>query len=106
MPRCEEKPHAKKMCRQHYSHQSKHDIDFSLILHLFERGCETCGSFENLSVDHDHSVCSGKRVCAKCFRGILCMKCNFALGSIKDNKNTLKNLIKYLENNNMVNFIK
>jgi hypothetical protein len=97
IPRCQGKPHAKNMCKQHYSHQNKHDINFFSILDMFEKGCETCGSFDNLSVDHDHSICSGKRVCEKCFRGILCMKCNVALGSVKDNKKTLKKMIQYLE---------
>lgn len=94
---CFNKPHAKKMCKKHYSHQKKHDIDFLEILDLFEKGCSTCGSKSGLSLDHDHKVCNGKRVCEKCFRGILCMPCNTALGSIKDNKEVLKNMIKYLE---------
>jgi len=40
-------------------------------------------------VDHNHSTGS--------VRGLLCDSCNRALGNIKDNIETLKNLIKYLE---------
>lgn len=40
-------------------------------------------------VDHDHQT--GK------VRGILCQKCNVALGHAKDNKTRLRMLVNYLE---------
>lgn len=46
-----------------------------------------------LHVDHDHAT--GK------VRGILCSKCNFALGCVRDDKEILNKLIKYLEKNNV-----
>lgn len=51
--------------------------------------CNVCGSSEKICYDHDHLT--GK------FRGWLCQKCNVALGMIKDNVETLKSLIAYLE---------
>jgi len=42
-----------------------------------------------LSVDHDHET--GK------IRGLLCSKCNSVIGYAKDNIQTLKNAITYLE---------
>jgi hypothetical protein len=55
--------------------------------------CLGCGIHQSelkqpLCVDHDHS--NGK------IRGLLCVKCNSALGFLGDNVNTLYNLINYL----------
>jgi hypothetical protein len=41
-----------------------------------------------LAVDHCHTTDK--------IRGLLCCKCNFAVGLVKDNIETLKNLIEYL----------
>ena len=63
--------------------------------------CKICGNHESLngkdrngyvkklSVDHDHET--------KQIRGLLCNWCNIALGGFKDNIESLKNAIKYLE---------
>jgi len=58
--------------------------------------CATCKRNESelkrsLMVDHCHD--SGK------IRGLLCDECNLSLGKIKDNIETLKNMILYLKNN-------
>ena len=62
--------------------------------------CEVCGSFgeygkkeKTLFFDHDHTT--GK------FRGWICMRCNFALGMVKDNKETLLALVEYLKKNEL-----
>lgn len=54
--------------------------------------CMICGTIPSngLHIDHDHS--SGV------VRGLLCMRCNTALGLFKDNAENLANAIEYLEN--------
>lgn len=62
--------------------------------------CEVCGSFKEefkkkvLCYDHCHKTNK--------FRGWLCMRCNFALGLVKDNIETLQGLIEYLRKNNLL----
>lgn len=59
-------------------------------------GCAICGEIEKLCVDHDHSCCSGNQTCGNCIRGIICDKCNRAIGLMKNNPFILKNASKYL----------
>lgn len=61
--------------------------------------CECCGSppsgnHKRLCLDHDHAT--GK------FRAWLCQQCNKALGLVKDNPVTLRNLAVLLEQNTQV----
>lgn len=63
--------------------------------------CAICGR-ENydgrrLDVDHDHSCCSGEKSCGMCVRGLLCGKCNKAIGALSDSIELLKSAITYLE---------
>lgn len=97
VPQCYENPHAVNLCRNHYNQKHKHKLNFFKIIHLFEKGCMICKSFECLSIDHDHNICSEKIACEKCFRGILCGNCNRALGIVGDNKERLMSMIQYLE---------
>lgn len=48
-------------------------------------------------IDHDHACCSTKKCCGKCIRGLLCRGCNHGLGGFKDNPESLKSAMKYLE---------
>lgn len=43
---------------------------------LMANGCEVCGSYDRLCVDHNHECCPGSKTCGKCIRGALCHKCN------------------------------
>jgi len=53
--------------------------------------CWVCGSVDRLCIDHCHK--SGKT------RGLLCSKCNSALGLFEDDTERLKMAIKYLKTN-------
>jgi hypothetical protein len=71
---------------------------FDEMVDKFEGKCYTCKTNKATNIDHDHSCCSGNRSCGKCVRGILCNQCNTALGLVKDSREVLQNLIKYLDN--------
>jgi ribosomal protein L34 len=51
--------------------------------------CEICEQYRKLVYDHDHST--------NAFRGWICTQCNVALGMVKDNKEILCKMIKYLQ---------
>lgn len=62
-----------------------------------EGKCEICKTFKEigigrLNIDHCHS--NNK------MRGLICDKCNTALGGVSDNIKTLKSMIEYLEKYN------
>jgi hypothetical protein len=50
-----------------------------------------------LSVDHDHTCCPERTSCGQCVRGLLCNRCNRALGLLSDSVEVLKAMIAYLE---------
>jgi hypothetical protein len=52
---------------------------------------------EVLVYDHNHRCCGGKKSCAKCRRGLLCHKCNRALGFFDDSIMNLQSAIEYLK---------
>lgn len=75
-----------------YRLRKDHDITYEqfheLIIH--QSGlCAICQKeLKSPNVDHDHK--NGK------IRGLLCRKCNMALGLFEDNINALRNAITYL----------
>lgn len=73
-------------------YRSNYGLDEETINKLIEDRtgiCSICGEVHPLVVDHCHTT--GK------VRGFICSACNSMLGYSKDNKKTLKNAIKYLE---------
>src|SRR5690625_6229484 len=63
---------------------------------LKEQGgiCAVCGidPDHKWAVDHDHSCCPGTKSCGRCVRGILCDRCNTAIGTLgEDRKSTRLN---------------
>lgn len=83
-------------------HLSKYGLtpeDYNLMFLSQEGSCLGCKKHQNnltrsLVVDHDHTT--GK------VRGLLCRQCNSGLGCLKDNTDTLFNLIEYLNNSRLV----
>ena len=69
-------------CVRRYGHT------FAALIERFGPSCnmcgEDCGTGERLSVDHDHACCPGERSCGQCVRGLLCRKCNGALGFLEN----------------------
>ena len=80
-----------------YAYKTRYGISIQKYNELFEKQkglcliCQTKG-YRRLVVDHCHTT---NKV-----RGLLCDNCNRGLGSFKDNIFSLKNAIKYLEDNN------
>lgn len=54
-------------------------------------------------VDHDHSCCNTrKRSCGKCTRGILCSRCNIAIGNLRDDPVIIQAALEYILNHRVV----
>jgi hypothetical protein len=69
--------------------QRRYKVDYDALLERQGGRCAMCGtdacaSGQRFSVDHDHSCCPGEFSCGKCVRGLLCRKCNGALGFIEN----------------------
>lgn len=62
--------------------------DFDLLLAKQNGTCALCPRFEKLVVDHDHATNS--------VRGLLCYRCNIALGAIDSDKSWSKNAEEYI----------
>ena len=65
--------------------------------------CAICGTNDpggpgnTFHVDHDHRCCPGSHSCGKCVRGLLCFRCNNALGLFHDDRKILDSAIYYLQ---------
>ena len=95
------RPHIKTsgLCRAHRKQAMRYGMDFSELVEVYrDPRCRVCGGPDGLSIDHDHECCPQKyKTCGKCNRGLLCRGCNTAIGSAKDNPQTLRALADYLE---------
>jgi hypothetical protein len=113
---CSKKAGPTGACRQHW-HQKNSPLksrsralkskgltldSYEATLKSQNNGCKICGATKpghqrkNFSIDHDHSCCSGQVTCGKCFRGILCVRCNLVLGELQDSVELLEKMISYL----------
>jgi hypothetical protein len=59
-----------------------------------------------LCVDHDHSCCPESKTCGKCLRGLLCPRCNTAIGLLDDDTNRMQNAASYVELYNALIYIR
>lgn len=76
--------------RNPYRHYQKYGIDIIALVKRQEKKCAICNKEVPLCVDHCH-----KRMV---IRGMLCRKCNSAIGLFYENIQSLENAIKYLKN--------
>lgn len=84
-------PEKRKAIRKSKSLRDKYDLsvaEYKQLLKLHSNQCAVCGSTSDLCVDHDHETNQ--------VRGILCDKCNKALGFARDDIGILARLINYL----------
>lgn len=63
--------------------------EFDAIERQQKGKCRACGKKRKLVADHDHKT--------GLFRGLICAKCNAALGMADDSPATLRRLARYLE---------
>lgn len=67
-----------------------------------EGRCDVClAPTPDLHLDHDHACCPVDRTkrrayCGDCVRGLLCERCNWALGAFKDDTTILLRAVSYL----------
>lgn len=82
---------------QFYDIYKKYGIDFAIYNKMFKEQEGCCGickrhqsEFDSrLVVDHNHET--GK------VRGLLCFQCNTALGLLKENKQSVMNMVIYIQ---------
>lgn len=89
---------AKKNSRK--ANKERHGIsygEYERLLAAQNNRCAICDrTHQNLSIDHDHACCPGHFSCGACIRGLLCHKCNTALGLLNENVDTIESMKKYL----------
>ena len=87
-----------------------HRADQNFVCKVLDSpACEICGldlrqlrtdsrgrSRYSYAVDHDHSCCPGNKSCGKCLGGLLCQKCNVALGYLGDDPKRVMAAARYL----------
>ena len=81
---------AYRLSERRLSLKRKYSLTVEAAERIYARGCEACGSTDDLCIDHDHT--SGK------VRGCLCGKCNKALGLLRDDLTVILGLADYLKN--------
>jgi len=79
---------------------SRYKLSVKAYSEMISSGCDSCGSFEKLCIDHDHSCCSQVYTCGKCIRGVLCNECNSAEGFLKTSDKAAK-LLQYMIKNGL-----
>jgi hypothetical protein len=79
--------HLNKLRRDSY-HRTKYGMSAEEAQKMRDKGCEICGSTEDIHIDHDHTT--------GVVRGPLCSKCNQAIGLLDEDIYRLKAAIDYI----------
>jgi len=82
----------------------KHGITFKQFSDMLEAQGGVCAICKTSSldtvrgfhIDHDHACCPKTQSCGKCIRGILCGRCNPAIGLLKEDAEIIKNALIYI----------
>lgn len=89
----------------------KHKVEIERALEVArDLECEICGADITAlakdhkgrmrpihAIDHDHSCCATGASCGNCVRGILCRRCNSALGYLQDDPRVARQAAEYLQ---------
>lgn len=93
---CHDKHAARGYCHKHYHVLRYFNLDPTEYEQMISNGCDVCGSFEELCVDHNHDCCPGRFSCGSCVRGVLCQGCNKAEGYLNSDPDRTLALAAYL----------
>ena len=77
-------------------HHITEDV-FNSMMKKYGGMCHSCKRQKATVIDHDHSCCKTNRSCGKCVRGVLCQKCNIALGLLFDDRKNIVSLLQYID---------
>lgn len=88
------------LCQAHYNKGKKYKLScLQLDALCLTEACPICLCTltpATLVLDHDHSCCSSERNCGYCLRGVLCNRCNVALGMLMDSPAAASRAAAYL----------
>ncbi len=78
------------LCPAHYAVQYNYKLTpemFDRLMVAQDGLCAICGNSpgegKRLEIDHDHACCPTIVTCGLCVRGLVCRRCNMALGTLE-----------------------
>jgi|LauGreDrversion4_2_1035121.scaffolds.fasta_scaffold119947_7 hypothetical protein len=99
--------------KQNHRWMYVYKLDQDQVISMFQdQNGQCCICFSSISletsaqnaahIDHDHNCCSNNAsssspLCGNCNRGLLCSRCNLAIGNFNDDIDLMKSAIVYLE---------
>ena len=74
---------------------------FDNLLAAQDGRCAICGTDapggQGWHVDHDHRCCNTRKTsCGRCIRGLLCSRCNIAIGNLRDDAVIIQAALDYV----------